>query len=123
LRRRDRAGFVRAPTRHRTLHALRPTIAQGWRIRRCSNLDRMKHRPRSRHRALSPAANVSSLAPFNTYRITQDYRDEEGKLVELVELFKKKGDAEQPWVKNNEEEARLFRVRTFDGPPTRLSAR
>jgi hypothetical protein len=29
LRRRDRARFVRAPTRRRTLHALRPTIAQG----------------------------------------------------------------------------------------------
>jgi hypothetical protein len=71
---------------------------------------------------LEIAANVSSFAPFNTYRITQDYRYEEGKLVELVELFKKKGDAEQPWVKN-EEEARLFSVRTFDGPPTRLAAR
>jgi hypothetical protein len=63
------------------------------------------------------AADVSSFAPFNTYRITQDYRYETGELREVVELLKKKPEGEQQWVRNDEE-AKLFAVRKFDAPPT-----
>lgn len=63
-------------------------------------------------------ADVSSHAPFDTYRIQQDYRYEQGVLSETVLLLKKKGGSgERVWVRN-EEEAKLFAVRTFDAPPT-----
>ena len=59
------------------------------------------------------AAGVSSMAPFDRYRITQQYDYEGGRLTETVEL--NKGDA--PWVRNREV-ATLFAARTFDRAPT-----
>jgi hypothetical protein len=59
-------------------------------------------------------ADVSSLAPFDRYRITQRYEYEAGRLVELVELNK----GAQPWVRNHEV-ATLFGARSFEGAPTR----
>lgn len=59
------------------------------------------------------AANQSSFAPFDRYRITQQYDYEAGQLSELVEL--NKGSA--PWVRNRER-ATLFGARTFNAPPT-----
>lgn len=60
------------------------------------------------------AAGVSSMAPFDRYRITQQYDYEAGQLTELVELNK----GQTPWVRNREVAA-LFGTRKFDGPPTR----
>jgi hypothetical protein len=57
---------------------------------------------------------ISSYAPFDTYRIEQTYLYETGALVETVHLEK----GPQPWVRNHEE-ASLFAARTFEGPPTR----
>ncbi|MDX2009564.1 MAG: hypothetical protein SFW67_05220 [Myxococcaceae bacterium] len=59
------------------------------------------------------AAGVSSMAPFDRYRITQRYDYEGGALTEDVELLK--GDA--PWVRNHEQ-ARLFAATRFAAPPT-----
>ncbi|HRE91044.1 MAG TPA: hypothetical protein PK095_18120 [Myxococcota bacterium] len=50
---------------------------------------------------------ISSQAPFDTFRITQHYRYEEGLLDELVELVKRGDGEERPWVRNRER-ARLF---------------
>ena len=60
------------------------------------------------------AEGVSSMAPFDRYRIRQRYDYEAGQLTETVEL--NKGDA--PWVRNREV-ATLFAARRFDGAPTR----
>ena len=62
-------------------------------------------------------ADVSMFAPFDRYRITQDYQYEEGKLVELVEL----NDGASPWVRNREV-ALLFGATSYPAPPTRLGA-
>jgi hypothetical protein len=59
------------------------------------------------------AAGVSSMAPFDRYRITQQYDYEGGRLTETVEL--NKGDS--PWVRNREV-ATLFAPRTFERAPT-----
>lgn len=59
------------------------------------------------------AAGVSSMAPFDRYRITQQYDYEAGRLTELVELNK----GEQPWVRNREV-ATLFGATRFAAPPT-----
>lgn len=66
-----------------------------------------------RRAALEIVADVSSMAPFDRYRITQEYDYEAGQLRELVEL----NDGETPWVRNREV-AMLFAPRTFDAPPT-----
>lgn len=58
-------------------------------------------------------APVSSMAPFDRYRITQTYFYDEGRLEEVIEL--NKGD--KPWARNFEQ-ATLFAKRTFDSPPT-----
>lgn len=58
-------------------------------------------------------AEVSPLAPFDRYRITQSYQYEAGRLTELVELNK----GETPWVRNREV-ATLFAGRTFERAPT-----
>lgn len=58
------------------------------------------------------AAGVSSMAPFDRYRITQTYDYEGGQLRELVELNK----GETPWVRNREV-ATLFAARKFDRAP------
>jgi hypothetical protein len=72
-----------------------------------------------REATLTLAADVSSFAPFNAYRITQHYRYEQGALAETVELFKRRGSQEQPWVRNSEQ-ATLFGSTRFDAAPTRL---
>jgi hypothetical protein len=59
------------------------------------------------------AAGVSSLAPFDRYRITQRYDYEAGALTELVELNK----GASPWVRNKEV-ATLFAARRFEHAPT-----
>lgn len=59
------------------------------------------------------ARGVSMFAPFNRYRITQQYRYEQGELLEVVELFKKKGTLETPFMRF-EERASLFAPRRFD---------
>ncbi len=73
-----------------------------------------------RRSVLTMRANVSSMAPFDTYRITQEYRYEEAALDEVVELFRS-GATETPWVRNTEH-AVLYAVHHFEGPPTRLGA-
>jgi hypothetical protein len=45
---------------------------------------------------------ISSLAPYDHIRITQTYKYEEGILEETVLLFKKKGNTETPFMKNEE---------------------
>lgn len=69
--------------------------------------------PAFRGAALELRARVSDLAPFDRYRIVQDYRYEDGVLHEVVSLDK--GD--RPWVRNVER-ATLFGRRSFDAPPT-----
>ncbi|MER2560461.1 MAG: hypothetical protein ABTQ32_07080 [Myxococcaceae bacterium] len=67
-----------------------------------------------RKASLELAAEVSSLAPFDRYRIVQDYRYEEGRLDEVVSLDK----GNTPWVRNVEH-ATLFAKHTFAEPPTK----
>ena len=57
---------------------------------------------------------ISSFAPFDTYRIAQTYAYERGVLEETVSL----DDGERPWVRNNEK-ATLYAPHTFTAPPTR----
>lgn len=68
-----------------------------------------------RSASLTLQADVSSFAPFDTYRIEQTYAYERGALEETVSLDK--GD--RPWVRNTER-ATLFAAHTFDAPPTKL---
>jgi hypothetical protein len=70
-----------------------------------------------RRATLELHAEVSSFAPFNTYRIDQEYGYAEGVLKETVSLIKKQTDAETPWVRNRET-ARLFGPRAFAEAPT-----
>lgn len=67
-----------------------------------------------REASLELAANVSSMAPFDRYRIVQHYRYEEGRLDEVVSLDK----GQTPWVRNNEH-AVLFAKQSFPTPPTK----
>jgi len=60
---------------------------------------------------------ISSLAPYNTIRITQEYLYEEGQLLEVVELFKIKNGMEIPFVKI-EETAYIFRPTSLEDAPT-----
>ena len=62
------------------------------------------------------ARDISMFAPFNRYRITQQYRYEQGELLEVVELFKKKGAVETPFMRFDER-AGLFAPRRFDAAP------
>jgi hypothetical protein len=62
------------------------------------------------------ARDISMFAPFNRYRITQQYRYEQGELLEVVELFKKKGAVETPFMRF-EERAGLFAPHRFDAAP------
>lgn len=64
------------------------------------------------------AAGVSSMAPFDRYRITQRYDYEAGRLTETVELNK----GAQPWVRNREV-ATLFAAHRFDAAPTAITPR
>ncbi len=58
--------------------------------------------------------DISSFAPFDTYRIDQRYRYEQGTLTEVVRLDK----GEAPWVRSNET-ATLFAPHRFETAPTR----
>ncbi len=58
--------------------------------------------------------DISSFAPFDTYRIAQRYGYEEGVLRETVS--RDKGD--EHWVRS-EETAALFAAHAFEAPPTR----
>ncbi len=61
--------------------------------------------------------DISAMAPFDTYKITQEYDYEAGELRELVELVDHEDGAERPWVRNREV-ARLYAAQRFDAPPT-----
>jgi hypothetical protein len=50
---------------------------------------------------------ISRFAPFNTFRITQKFSYDEGRLRETVELFKEKEGSESPFMRI-EEEADLY---------------
>ena len=65
------------------------------------------------------AKGVSSFAPYNTYRITQHYKYEEGLLLETVELFKIKDGKEIPFAKI-EEKAYIFRPTNLENAPTKF---
>ncbi|MDZ7592310.1 MAG: hypothetical protein U5L05_16855 [Rubrivivax sp.] len=62
------------------------------------------------------ARDISMFAPFNRHRISQQYRYEQGELLEVVELFKKKGAVEAPFMRF-EERAGLFAPHRFDTAP------
>lgn len=62
------------------------------------------------------ARGISRFAPFNQYSITQQYRYEQGKLLEVVELFKRKGSTETPFMRF-EERADLLAPHRFDTAP------
>ncbi|OHX64418.1 hypothetical protein [Flammeovirga pacifica] len=63
--------------------------------------------------------DISSFAPYNTMRITQHYKYEEGVLLETVELFKVKEGNEIPFAKI-EEKAVIFRPVHLDSAPTKF---
>ncbi len=65
------------------------------------------------------ADGISSFAPYNTYRITQEYRYEAGELLETVELFKLRDGEEAPFAKI-EETAAIFRPTKLASAPTRF---
>jgi len=60
---------------------------------------------------------ISSFAPYNTMRITQHYKYEDGILLETVELFKLKDGIEEPFAKI-EEKASIFRPTILKDAPT-----
>lgn len=62
---------------------------------------------------------ISSLAPYNTMRITQHYKYEQGILLETVELFKLKNGKETPFAKI-EEKASIFRPIKLEYAPTKF---
>ncbi len=70
--------------------------------------------PEFRRATIELQAEVSSFAPFDRYRISQQYLYETGELDEVVEL----NDGDAPWVRNHER-AKLFGPRQFPNPPTR----
>jgi len=57
------------------------------------------------------AEGVSRFAPYNRFRITQEYRYEAGELRETVELYKVDGDGREYPFARIDEEARMFRPR------------
>ncbi len=63
--------------------------------------------------------DISSFAPYNTIRITQYYKYEQGLLLETVELFKLKDGKETPFAKI-EERAVIFRPVTLKNAPTKF---
>ncbi|MEM8528181.1 MAG: hypothetical protein AAGG68_26290 [Bacteroidota bacterium] len=65
------------------------------------------------------AEDVSSLAPYNWFRITQNYDYEAGVLTETVELFKLKDGKEIPFMKN-EEKAFFYVKGRLEDAPTKL---
>jgi hypothetical protein len=65
------------------------------------------------------AEGISGFAPYNTYRITQDYQYENGLLLETVELFKLEDGKEIPFAKI-EEKAHIFRPVELENAPTKF---
>ncbi|WBX75758.1 hypothetical protein PG911_14000 [Tenacibaculum ovolyticum] len=63
--------------------------------------------------------DISSFAPYNTIRITQHYKYEQGTLLETVELFKQSDGKETPFAKI-EERAVIFRPVTLGNAPTKF---
>ena len=63
--------------------------------------------------------DISSFAPYNTIRITQHYKYEEGILLETVELFKLSDGKETPFSKI-EERAVIFRPAILENAPTKF---
>ncbi|MFW5955532.1 MAG: hypothetical protein ACOCSK_02205 [Rhodothermales bacterium] len=62
-----------------------------------------------RHAVLEfEAEGVSRFAPYDRFRITQEYRYEEGELRETVELYKVDSDGREHPFARIEEEARMF---------------
>jgi len=59
--------------------------------------------PEFKNLAVELKPDISRFAPFSNYRITQTYKYEDGYLKEIVELFKKKDDIEEPFMKIEEE--------------------
>jgi len=73
-----------------------------------------------RHQTMEMEANISKYAPYNMIRITQEYKYEEGLLLETVELYKKdKNGTEIPFMKN-EESAYFYLQGKVDAAPTKL---
>ena len=62
---------------------------------------------------------ISSFAPYNTMRITQHYKYEQGELQETVELFKLVDGKETPFAKI-EERATIFRPVKLENAPTKF---
>lgn len=62
------------------------------------------------------ARGVSLFAPYNRYRITQRYDYAQGRLSETVELFKRSGERESPFMRF-EEQAGLFSPGPVAGVP------
>jgi hypothetical protein len=100
----------------------------------CLELDR-EQSPRSEGGPLFPSLqegvwpseivirpDVSSQAPFDTYRIEQNYRYEDGLIEETVELVKLGDGPEKPWVRNTER-ATLYTPGRFDTAPTSARGR
>ena len=58
----------------------------------------------------------SSFAPFNTYRLTQNYLYEKGELHETLHLVKRHSGGETPWVKVMEK-AKMFGHKRFAKAP------
>ncbi|AKF08710.1 hypothetical protein [Sandaracinus amylolyticus] len=73
--------------------------------------------PRFEAATLRMRANVSSMAPFDTYVIEQRYRYAEGALDETVRLVRAGAEGDQEWVRIDER-AQLFASARFDEPPT-----
>ncbi len=63
--------------------------------------------------------NISSFAPYNTMRISQKYKYEEGILLETVELFKLLDGKETPFAKI-EERAVIFRPVALKDAPNKF---
>lgn len=63
--------------------------------------------------------NISSFAPYNTMRITQHYKYEQGLLLETVELFKLKKGKEIPFAKI-EERATICRPVKLESAPSKF---
>lgn len=119
LRRRHPAYDGSAGPREQTLHfrlALGEAADKDVSLRISSSLGPGEGRADRdfRHAKLVFHPDVSSFAPFDTYRIRQRYGYEAGLLEETVSLDK----GATPWVRN-QEKATLFAAHTYAAPPTR----
>lgn len=65
------------------------------------------------------ASGVGRFSPFTHFRIVQNYRYEEGLLIETVELFKRKDGKETPFMRMDEH-AYIYARSRLPEAPTRL---